>query len=296
MVWLEPKELEEISPQVASLFEGKAVCKKVSFYGKLSNLRKDIISYPKQFWGKDLKIGSSGKEVEALQKILINEGLWNSEVGATGYFGPITKRALSAFQEKYHLEILKPLGLKSGTGYFGKQTASYLKKLSLNTEEEKEIEWERDLYLGVRGEDVKRLQEILIEEGVWTASGIEPTGVFGPITKQAVIKLQEKYRTEILLPLGLKQGTGFVGPSTRGFLNKRFFGHYNREKEKFCGWSTYGRCVSDMDCRAGGCSGQVCESKLEEPVTTTCEWKDCYNAGQYDLSCICIKGKCHCSE
>lgn len=60
----------------------------------------------------------------------------------------------------------------------------------------------------------------------------------------------------------------------------------------FCGWSTYGKCSSDLDCIKGGCSGQVCQSKQEEPVITTCEWRDCYNAKQYGLECKCINEQC----
>jgi len=65
-----------------------------------------------------------------LQKILINEGVWDSWVKATGYFGPITKRALIKFQEKYQKEILSPIHLKKGTGFFGPLTRNFLKEIS----------------------------------------------------------------------------------------------------------------------------------------------------------------------
>jgi eight-cysteine-cluster-containing protein len=61
--------------------------------------------------------------------------------------------------------------------------------------------------------------------------------------------------------------------------------------ETFCGWSTYGFCLRDSDCQAGGCSGQVCERKGEETITT-CEWKDCYRAEDYNLTCQCINNQC----
>jgi len=67
-----------------------------------------------------------------LQKFLINEGYWDSEVEATGYFGLITKNALIKFQESFEEDILAPFGLKTGTGYFGTKTKGFLtKSLSL---------------------------------------------------------------------------------------------------------------------------------------------------------------------
>lgn len=60
----------------------------------------------------------------------------------------------------------------------------------------------------------------------------------------------------------------------------------------FCGTSTLGSCQIDSDCVNGGCSGQVCQSKNEEPVITTCEYLDCYNADPYGVGCKCKNNKC----
>jgi eight-cysteine-cluster-containing protein len=63
-------------------------------------------------------------------------------------------------------------------------------------------------------------------------------------------------------------------------------------EEEFCGFSTEGSCESDSDCMSGGCSNQVCQSRNEEPVVTTCEFRDCYSASAYGLSCRCVNNKC----
>ncbi|MDP3728256.1 MAG: eight-cysteine-cluster domain-containing protein [bacterium] len=62
--------------------------------------------------------------------------------------------------------------------------------------------------------------------------------------------------------------------------------------EDFCGTSTQASCTIDADCKASGCSGQVCQSINEEERITTCEYRDCYNAGAYALSCACKEQKC----
>ncbi|MDD5171495.1 MAG: eight-cysteine-cluster domain-containing protein [Candidatus ainarchaeum sp.] len=63
-------------------------------------------------------------------------------------------------------------------------------------------------------------------------------------------------------------------------------------KAKFCGWSTNGSCSADEDCTSGGCSNQVCQSENEEPVITTCEYTECYNAAAFGVSCGCVSGQC----
>lgn len=71
---------------------------------------------------------------------------------------------------------------------------------------------------GQKGADVVALQHVLSLEGCFP-TGQSFTGFFGDITFQAVIKFQEKYKADILTPVGLQHGTGFVGQKTIAKLN-----------------------------------------------------------------------------
>ncbi|MCI5108684.1 MAG: peptidoglycan-binding protein [Candidatus Pacebacteria bacterium] len=83
----------------------------------------------------------------------------------------------------------------------------------------------RSLYVGVSGEDVRDLQEFLNsnpETQVAVSGPGSPgneTTYFGELTKAAVIKFQEIYKEEILEPLDLLVGTGFVGDLTRQVID-----------------------------------------------------------------------------
>lgn len=82
-----------------------------------------------------------------------------------------------------------------------------------------------NLYFGISSPDVLELQKVLNKDSATTVSsfgagsaGFE-TQYFGEKTQDAVVRFQNKYASEILIPLGLSSGTGFVGNSTRAKLN-----------------------------------------------------------------------------
>ena len=77
---------------------------------------------------RDLKVGMTGEDVNALQDILKANGYF-PDVGTTFYFGGITRQAVKDFQKDYEKSILWKVGLKTPTGFFGKSSRAKLNSL-----------------------------------------------------------------------------------------------------------------------------------------------------------------------
>lgn len=96
------------------------------------------IAIPENFYfERTLHVGAEGEDVRYLQ-ILLNQdtetrvsasGLRGSIGKETTLFGPATKKAVIAFQQKYAREVLAPAGLTRGTGSVGPLTRSKLNTL-----------------------------------------------------------------------------------------------------------------------------------------------------------------------
>lgn len=83
---------------------------------------------PQFVFTRNLTVGSTGEDVHELQRFLNSRGfvVALSGPGSSGnessYFGRLTKAALIKFQDFYGSEILAPIGLTKGTGFFGPAT------------------------------------------------------------------------------------------------------------------------------------------------------------------------------
>ena len=143
----------------------------------------------------ELSLGSRGDTVTELQKTLKTLGYFSSDV--TGYFGPITKAAVIAFQKANGIDPLGIVGPKTRaaltTGSAPPQAGTYV--------------FTKYLEFGARGEDVRQLQLFLTHEGFFHE---DATGYFGSITKKALEAYQTAHDIEAL---------GIVGPKTRVALN-----------------------------------------------------------------------------
>ncbi len=71
---------------------------------------------------KDLTLGARGADVTALQNFLFSNGFL--KVAATGYFGPMTKAALAAYQAS--------VGISPASGYFGPITRARLNSVAVS--------------------------------------------------------------------------------------------------------------------------------------------------------------------
>lgn len=164
----------------------------------------------------DLKIGSSGVAVVALQKYLIQAASGAAATrlagaGATGYFGAITKAALVEYQAT--------VGISPTSGYYGPITRAFITAHPLEASQPpaggSTVALTRNLYKGISGEDVRTLQILLNTNGYVVAStGLGSLGnetiYFGPATETAVIRFQ--------IARGISPAVGYVGPITRAAL------------------------------------------------------------------------------
>lgn len=116
---------------------------------------------------------------------------------------------------KYNLDLEQAQKLITKLGYTQKDGKWY------KPEKNDEYKFTQTLKQGSMGEEVKRLQKCLTSlntasEKIYPEEKI--SGIFDTATKNAVNRLQEKYRSELLDPDGIKSPTGAVKARTRAKL------------------------------------------------------------------------------
>lgn len=74
---------------------------------------------------RSLSVGTTGEDVRCLQRYLNWSGVFVATSGAgapgleTAYYGPRTADAVARWQNTHSAQVLAPLGIPAGTGYWG---------------------------------------------------------------------------------------------------------------------------------------------------------------------------------
>ncbi|WP_118166661.1 peptidoglycan-binding protein [Nostoc sphaeroides] len=187
------------STKLASVYEASENVKVIPSVGnlKLKNLKKlssgaamrllsvALITWLLSIAGQALalqKIGSNGAEVSSTQRCLKKLGYFNGPV--SGKFASLTQNAVIKFQQANRITADGVVGASTQTAL---QRACQGRTFSRNTSGDQYPV----LSQGKTGAAVTRLQQRLRQLGYLNAN---PTGNFGPMTKDAVIAFQRNYR------------------------------------------------------------------------------------------------------
>lgn len=145
------------------------------FFAMTSSVYAEVDNY------FDLNVYETGVEhndVKILQRALMIDGVYTDTDGeVTNYFGKKTETAVKKFQEKYGLHA---------DGVAGKNTLEKMDFLNLFP-----VLSEEQYKLGMEGQEIQFIQRALREEGVLEID--EFTSYYGALTKEAVVRFQEKY-------------------------------------------------------------------------------------------------------
>ena len=147
-------------------------------------------------------------------------GFNGSEKNYSFYWQVAAKEEIKEEEEELIKTLLAKIAhLKAEIARVQTQIQAILAKKELNSFSC--LRFENDLYYGMsNNSEVHCLQEFLKNQGQEVYPEGLVTGNFLSLTNAAVIRFQEKYAPEILNPLGLERGTGFVGLRTRAKINQ----------------------------------------------------------------------------
>lgn len=146
---------------------------------------------------------------EIIEKVLLNFGQVVDSPTLPNIYQLEEPTNIYQFDETLAKELLEKAGFTENENGIREKTVK----------KDPAFQFKSNLKVGSQGSEVQELQKCLAKDpAVYPEAEI--TGYFGAKTKTAVIKFQEKYRTEILDPQNLKTGTGDVLGSTRTKLNE----------------------------------------------------------------------------
>ncbi len=162
-------------------------------------------------FSRNLSFGTSGNDILELQKILQSLGFFSQGETPTGFFGPITLKAVRDFQKSKGIEqtgFVGPLTRAALGESYGAQPNANPPQIGAGIT--------RALGMGMKGDDVTLLQQKLQSLGFFPKAET-PTGFFGPITLKAV---QDFQCSKLSICSGTPTTTGFgnVGPLTREII------------------------------------------------------------------------------
>ena len=193
------------------------------------------VSLPSVVFTKTLKLGMTNDDVRRLQEILKTMPDIYPAGTVSGYFGPLTQKAIQAFQAKYGI-VSSGTPATTGYGSFGPVTRQKLQEVFggnsslmlpsqmqpvVTPSEIPSSSITRTLKSGAVHKDVKLLQKILNTDPETQIAASGPgspgneTTLFGAMTRKAVEKFQIKYE---IAKTG-EAGFGTVGPKTLKKLN-----------------------------------------------------------------------------
>lgn len=157
--------------------------------------------------------GDKNAAVVSLQQVLIANATGPiaarlRNTGATGYFGSLTRDALSEYQRIVGIAVTGVVDADTHTRLFGVRLSSVVAPSA--------VAFARDLEVGMRGEDVRALQRflnthsfVIVESG--PGSPGSESDYFGPLTRAALARYQ---KAESIIP-----SAGYLGPLTRASIS-----------------------------------------------------------------------------
>ncbi|WP_233269488.1 peptidoglycan-binding protein [Alteribacillus sp. YIM 98480] len=162
----------------------------------------------KQTYSNTFKVLSSGdknSDVSLLQRQLKDLGYYNKDI--TGIFGPMTEEAVRKFQKNNNLHVDGMAGPKTLNKIQNNPKNAQSLKSDTEIEEtnQNNDQISSELRYESRGQEVEALQAQLQQLGFLK---MEPTGVYGEVTENAVKDFQQEHEL---------QSDGVAGPAT---LNK----------------------------------------------------------------------------